>query len=282
MDDERGNLALEFLKLARRIRARWVVFENVPGLLSSNGGKDFGSFIGGLAELGYGWAYRILDAQYAGVPQRRRRIFVVGYFGDWRRAAAVLFERQSVSWNTPPRRKTGQDITGTLGARGESGGGLGTDFELRGGIQLHGHCAQERTPHIAFSCKDSGADSGDISPTLRGMGSVDGTPSGGGQVAVMVSAPITDGCTKGSSVNDGKKGSPQNLITTKHCVRRLTPRECERLQGFPDDYTAITYRGKPAADSNRYKSIGNSFAVPVVKWIGQRILEVEARLSSVL
>ena len=78
LDDERGNLALEYLKLARRLRTRWLGWENVPGVLSSNGGRDFGSFLGGLGELGYGFAYRVLDAQYFGVPQRRRRVFVVG------------------------------------------------------------------------------------------------------------------------------------------------------------------------------------------------------------
>src|SRR5688572_28995496 len=110
--DERGNLALEFLKLAHRTCARWVVWENVPGVLSSSGGRDFGAFLGGLVELGYGFAYRVLDAQYIrvdgyarAVPQRRRRVFVVGHLGDWRRAAAVLFERESLSGHSPPRRE---------------------------------------------------------------------------------------------------------------------------------------------------------------------------------
>ena len=97
LDSENGNLALEYLRLADRLRPRWVVWENVPGVLSSNGGRDFGTFLGALGQLGYGWAYRIMDAQFFGVPQRRRRVFVVGHIGaDWRRAAAVLFERQSL------------------------------------------------------------------------------------------------------------------------------------------------------------------------------------------
>src|SRR5690242_13415373 len=110
MDDERGQLALQFLKLLDRTRARWVVWENVPGVLSSNGGRDFGSFLGGLVELGYGFAYRVLDAQFFGVPQRRRRVFVVGYLGDWRRAAAVLFERHSLSGHPAPRREKGPSV----------------------------------------------------------------------------------------------------------------------------------------------------------------------------
>jgi len=95
LDDPRGSLMLTFGAIAKRYRPKWVVFENVPGLLSSNEGRDFGTFLGMLGELGYGFAYRILDARFFGVAQRRRRVFVVGFFGNWRRAAAVLFERYS-------------------------------------------------------------------------------------------------------------------------------------------------------------------------------------------
>jgi DNA (cytosine-5)-methyltransferase 1 len=108
LGDDRGNLALEYLRLADRKRPRWLVWENVPGVLSSNGGRDFGAILGGMVELGYSFAYRVLDAQFFGVPQRRRRVFVVGHLGDWRRAAAVLFERHSLSGNPAPRREAGQ------------------------------------------------------------------------------------------------------------------------------------------------------------------------------
>ena len=141
MDDPRGNLALGFLQLARRTRARWVVWENVPGVLSSNGGRDFGAILGGLAELGYGFAYRVLDAQFFGVAQRRRRVFVVGYLGDWRRAAAVLFERHSLSGHPAPRREAGKAAP-TIPSRSSAGGGLGTDFDCDGGlISSTGHTA---------------------------------------------------------------------------------------------------------------------------------------------
>jgi len=96
MQDPRGNLTLTFLGLADKLKPRWVVFENVPGLLSSNGGRDFGSFLGALVELGYGFAYRVLDAQHFGVPQRRRRVFVVACLGDWRAAAEVLSLREGL------------------------------------------------------------------------------------------------------------------------------------------------------------------------------------------
>jgi DNA (cytosine-5)-methyltransferase 1 len=101
---------LTFLSIADKFRPKWVVWENVPGVLSSNGGKDFGTFLGALGELGYGFAYRVLDAQHFGVAQRRRRVFVVGYLGDWRVAAAVLFESESLQGNTKPSRKKREEV----------------------------------------------------------------------------------------------------------------------------------------------------------------------------
>ena len=147
LDDPRGNLALEFLKIVDRARPRWVVWENVPGVLSSwtdatdarrqgSGcwqNNDFDTFIGALAELGYGCFWRVLDAQYFGLAQRRKRVFVVGYLGDWRPAAAVLLERQSMSGNPAPRREKGQTAP-TLPSRSSGGGGLGTDCEIDGGL----------------------------------------------------------------------------------------------------------------------------------------------------
>ena len=109
--DPRGNLALVYCGILDHFRPQWFVWENVPGVLSSNGGRDFGSFLGALAELGYGFAYRVLDAQYFGVAQRRRRVFVVGYLGDWRPAAEVLFERESVRGDSAPSREKRQEIT---------------------------------------------------------------------------------------------------------------------------------------------------------------------------
>jgi DNA (cytosine-5)-methyltransferase 1 len=170
LGDERGNLALEFLRLVDRKRPRWVVWENVPGVFSSTShvapdsrppaidlesgdgpgdGEEvvvedeydadedhaFACFLAGLSELGYQYAYRTLDAQHFGVPQRRRRVFVVGYLGDWRRAAAVLFERHCLSGYPPPSREKGQ-VAPTIPARSLGGGGLGTDFDCDGGGDL--------------------------------------------------------------------------------------------------------------------------------------------------
>ena len=142
-DEYRGNLALEFLRLVKRVRPTWVVWENVPGVLSSNGGSDFGSFIGGLGECGYRTAYRILDTQHIrtqrfprALPQMRRRVFVVGYRGDWKRPAAVLFDDWAMQGNPAPIRRqrketsikatfrivrsdqyTESDVAGTVAAR---------------------------------------------------------------------------------------------------------------------------------------------------------------------
>lgn len=138
--DPRGNLALTYLAIAARYRPRWLVWENVPGLLSSSAGRDFGSFLGALGKLGYGWSYRVLDAQYVrtsgfpwAAPQRRRRVFVVGYFGDWRPAAAVLLEPEGMQGNPPPRREA-REVAPTIPARRTGGGGLGTDFDCDGGL----------------------------------------------------------------------------------------------------------------------------------------------------
>jgi DNA (cytosine-5)-methyltransferase 1 len=110
LKDPRGNLMLTYLGIAERLKPRWLVWENVPGVLSSNGGKDFGSFLGALGELGYEWAYRVLDAQWFGVAQRRRRVFVVAHLGKGNLAAKVLFESESVRRDTPPSRETRQGV----------------------------------------------------------------------------------------------------------------------------------------------------------------------------
>jgi len=344
--DGRGNLALEYLKLAQRLRPKWLVWENVPGVLSSAKGRDFGSILGGLVELGYGFAYRVLDAQYFGVPQRRRRVFVVGYLGDWRRAAAVLFERDCMSGNSPPRRETRQRTAPTISARTEGGGGLGIDFNLDGGLISStgdtAHClnaggmgrqdfetetlishslrAQSQSAHDhtletyitgALACSGGHAypgttaqDAGEgflvpvapmIAHALRADGfdaSEDGTGRGTPLVPICfnakdhgVDAGVMPAIAFGSQmsmphwqhdISDTLQAKNPKAMSQGSAVRRLTPKECERLQGFPDDYTLISHRGKPAADGPRYKALGNSMAVPVMHWIGERIQIVEA------
>jgi len=133
LDDPRGNLALVALEVVRRIRPRWFVFENVPGLFSSDEGRDFHAFLGAVEQCGYLGAWRVLDAQYAGVPQRRRRLFFVGCLGDWRPAAAVLFEQSSLQGHPAPRRETGEGATDGVAPSLTGGGrGVGRTGESRG------------------------------------------------------------------------------------------------------------------------------------------------------
>lgn len=289
--DPRGNLALVFLALVERTRPRWVVWENVPGVLSVDGGRAFGAFVGGLGQLGYGWAYRILDAKYFGVPQRRRRVFVVGYLGDWRRAAAVLFERQSLSGNPPPSRKEGQDVAGTLSAR-PGGGGLGTDFECDGGLVAGTLNANGKA---AGSATQQDAENGLlVAGTLAASGAGSARPAGNANetdflVAYSLTARGGIGRSDGYAwegeetptldVTGGRSQNQQYGLREGRGVRRLMPIEAERLQGFPDNYTAIKYRGALAKDGPRYRVLGNSKAVPVIRWIGARIRAVEALIS---
>lgn len=318
LDDPRGNLALVFLALADRYRPEWVVWENVPGVLSSNAGRDFGAFLGGLGELGYGWAYRCLDAQWFGLAQRRKRVFVVGHLGDWRRAAAVLFEPEGLRGDSAPSREAGEGITPILeaGARTgvstsdpRAGIGIGEDgdpmFSLQAGKQhavaFGGNntagpidCATAVNAHggpsgrmdfesetfIAFSCKDHGADAlTDLSPTLRAGGHDRSHANAGVMPAVTVALRGREGGGVAEMGGDiatalrASQGGGDKPHVLQTAVRRLTPVECCRLMGFPDDYLLqVTWRGKrPPPDGPMYKSLGNSQGVPVMRWILRRI-----------
>ena len=264
LKDPRGNLALVYLGLVNKVKPRWIVFENVPGLLSADRGKAFGSFLGALAELGYGWSYRVLDAQYVrvdthpfAVPQRRRRLFLVGHSsGDARCAAKVLLEPESVRRNPPTRRKTRENFTG-----GSAGGSR--DGSISGTVAAKWE-------------KGTGGPAGDEAQNLVSV--------------IMDPLPFdTTQITHPSNYSNPKPGDPCHpLVRLGHppavasslAVRRLTPLECERLQGFPDNWTSIKYRGTLAKDATRYRAIGNSMAVNVMRWIGQRINQYELNLLS--
>lgn len=273
LDDPRGNLALTYLAIAERYRPRWLVWENVPGVLSSNGGRDFGAFLGWLAELGYGWAYRVLDAQYFGVAQRRRRVFVVGCLGDWRAAAAVLFERDCLSGHPAPRREAGEEPARCLTRGADSGSRYDGETENFVAHTLRGE---------GFDASEDGTGRGTpLVPVAFGW---QNSPSQGDSVSKHVSPTLDKSKTPAVAhtlTACGGQGGRDKLPVTAQgsAVRRLTPRECERLQGFPDDYTLIPWRGKPAGlcpDGPRYKALGNSMAVPVMRWIGEQIGRVQA------
>jgi len=406
MQDPRGNLALTFLGLADKLRPRWIVWENVPGVLSSNGGRDFGSFVGALGQLGYGWAMRVLDAQHFGVPQRRRRVFVVGCLGSGELAASVLLKPESVCWHPAKGRKKGKGVAS--GAEG----GIGADDQLIGGIDYEhnahgpsdvtgpllkgsptggGHPlpaiayrkskrAQSTTDDETWVVADesntlNNFDLGDTRTTHAVVGPVAWTQNQRDEVRILgdkaaaIALPGThqtnyiaiQGTIIGRGENAGPQGTgateggpmftltktdihgvahhmpgnvaptvtssgppysrtgnerveaealaitlqPCNLrrdagadpsteatttlkasagdqmphVATPMAVRRLTPVECERLQGFPDNWSRIPWKGKPeedCPDGPRYKACGNSMAVPVMRWIGEQIVRVEA------
>ena len=292
LDDPRGNLMLTYLAIAAQYQPKWLVWENVPGVLSSQRGRDFGTFLGALGQLGYGFAYRVLDAQYFGVAQRRRRVFVVGYLGDWRRAAAVLFERESMSGHPAPSREAGQKAapTVTQGAPFSRTGNQRVEAEA-----IVAQCLTTRTGSmydpfmetlpIAFGAQNS-ANQGDsvstaVTPTLDKSKtpavafaihphSIGRKPNAGPQGRDHLDAE--------QAYTHDARGVAQ-AVAKGHQVRRLTPAECERLQGFPDNFTQIPWRNKPAEDcpdGPRYKAMGNSMAVPVMRWIGERIQMVES------
>jgi DNA (cytosine-5)-methyltransferase 1 len=404
LNDPRGNLALTYLGILDQFRPKWCVWENVPGVLSSGSGRDFGAFLGALGELGYGWAYRVLDAQNFGVAQRRRRVFVVGCFGDWRAAAEVLFESDCLRGDIKKGRKERQDPAaftassfanysegvGTIrAAGGDLGGGSETlyvpdtarcltrgvsqknDFETDTFVTrvYENHPADSRVKEMGDLCQTVtsrwGTGGGNV-PLVQNVAyewhnqdsrikpiEVAATlncNAGGKEGHLVQSLPIAlaentigrqpqnggngDGFTEGGPMytlnatgvhgvafgwqNSASQGmsvdtisptldksktpavalsqqpipeyyahqycqdrvySTEGITPAINCsqlhkfrfdmaVRRLTPVECERLQGFPDNYTNIK---ENCPDGPRYKAMGNSMAVPVMRWIGERI-----------
>ena len=357
LKDPIGNLMLTYVGILDHFRPKWFIWENVPGVLSSNEGRDFGSLLGAVADIGYGFAYRVLDAQYFGVAQRRRRVFVIGKLGDWRGPAKVLFESGCLSRDSPPSREKrkeittrsgiGVEITGPLAARrfAETDGlsensaqmvvmpdTVGTlDLECGGGRKTHqsvvsGHfiptfwngiantlntfdLGDIRTTHAIAIQDASGRDKAqngkgwneDVSYTLetRGLQGVAHAFNSNARPDEMNISRINQGltCSQNAAVVQEVIGVDMYNLTTNQestqtirgnghidhvggvmqqmAVRRLTPVECERLQGFPDQYTNILPGGKPTPDGPRYKALGNSMAVPVMRWIGERIDAVE-------
>jgi DNA (cytosine-5)-methyltransferase 1 len=287
--DPRGNLTLTFLAVAERYRPEWILWENVPGVLSIDAGRTFGSFLGGLGELGYGFAYRVLDAQYFGVAQRRRRVFVVAHARDWRRAAAVLFDGESVSGNPPPSRKAREGAPGGAPAGARGGRGVetaGTVLSKTGRLQIEDTLVptslegDETVPSLVASLAKAATGSTQdgalvavpdrLPPATFHPRLICGSESSN-QVGIKPDAlSLTSEGTREGTGNF----RVSNVAISTAAVRRLTPTECERLQGFPDRWTAVPYRGKPAADGVRYKALGNSMAVPVIGWLGRRLCDV--------
>ena len=357
--DPRGNLALTFLGLADKLKPKWIVWENVPGVLSSGGGRDFGSFLGALVELGYGFAYRVCDAQHFGVPQRRRRVFVVACLGDWRAAAEVLSLREglrgyletgnkkrkgvaadagasveagglprtvgTICADTHPGAYTGQDAytgrlipaptIGTLCARDYKG--VGNQYVQEGKCipcpapqpfrKSKRACSttdnetwvpaeasntlnnfdlgDTRTTHAVVQHQMPGS----VAPTIGASGPPYSRTGNERVEAEALAVTFQPGNLRREAGADPSFTTTTTLKAsagdqTPHvaippmAVRRLTPVECERLQGFPDNWSRIPWKGKPeenCVDGPRYKACGNSMAVPCMFWIGERIAAYE-------
>lgn len=341
--DQRGNLALQYCRILQRKKPKWFVWENVPGVLSSFSNAadrkglagfgpenaetitetaDFATLIAAFQECGYSVAWRIFDAQFFGVPQQRKRLFVVGYFGNnWRPPAAVLFEPEGGGWNFAKSKKERKTVAGTLTASLGTSGGAGIDpgflvagtlmASTNGGFPGSDNCFNG----YVIPCWWDG---GQVSQTLDAVLSkgqmmpeknrfpavLSFHPQASASQGIQASEVVnTLGTTKVPAVvysimpmNSGKdykalQANALQCLTTNgnHSgnqggdyvvnqlgVRRITPLEAERLQGFPDNYTNIP----GATDTPRYQALGNSMAVPVLEWIGARIDAVDMLLKS--
>jgi len=264
--------------------ARYLVWENVPGTLSVHAGGDFALVAGTLAGCDLTvleWA--VLDAQWFGLAQRRKRLFAVLDTGRWADRPPILLERNSLRGDRPARGKPKQgDTTADLACADEYGeftpntsmclnaGSMGRrDFESETFIvhSTQDPIASTTTAHTLGT--NHGQEN--VVCAFQERGRADGTSLDiGGDVAYALTAPSNGGRAQERNIQVGTS------------IRRLTPRECERLQRFPDDFTRIAWRGKPAEhcpDGPRYKSLGNSMAVPVMRWIGQKIDAAHAAIS---
>lgn len=318
-----SGLMWEYVRAVRELMPRWLLWENVPGALSSSNGEDFRCLLESLDALGYGLAWRVLDAQFFGVAQRRERVFVVGYLGDPAPPAEVLFEPESLRWDTPTSREKRKELASGAGgvpacsgfrfSAGSSAGSTGfseelsptliadyhntavlcmadtqansmIDEDVSGTVTAH---AAKDAPVVAFA-----QNTRDEVRLVNGDGAISGALAanpGAKQttyVAVDCRNHKASEDVSGTLQAKGNGGYSLNFINPVYngsIVRRLTPTECERLQGFPDGWTKVPYKGRPedeCPDTPRYKAIGNSMAVPVMRWIGERMQKAEEACQS--
>lgn len=317
----RSGLYWQVVRLLDDFRPRWVVLENVPGLLSSHGGRDMGAVVGSLGELGYGYAWRVLDAQHFGVPQRRRRVVIVGHLGaPWGAPAEVLLEPEGGRGDSAAFRGAGSGVARPSKGRARGGRVAGTLPGHHGRMTAEDALTQPVAALTATGVGTSGADdnqaqaghliacvTGDHTHALTAEGH-DASEDGTGRGCPIVAATLTAGTSRpgtsapgrrqeddynlvafdpkagGNSTSSGAfedgtgitptlAGQRPHAISTRTIVRRLTPLECERLQGAPDGWTDTGQ-----ADSPRYRQLGNAVAVPVFEWVGRRLAAVDATI----
>lgn len=254
LDDARGRLMLEYIRAVRDIGPRWCVWENVPGVLSQDKGRAFATLIRELSQLGYSLAWRVLDAQFFRVAQRRRRVFLIGNHSVGR-AAAVLFDGGCLPGSAGTSRKKREAISRDVGRSPKRECPI-TGFD--GGVRTHASICDNVSPTLLADHHPV------VSYCVRQR---EGHGPGGHGPLVSEELSLTLATVKDmmlfTEIDQGN--GPQWR------VRYFTPTECERLQGFPDGWTDIP----GASDTARYKALGNSMAVPVMRWLGERIQEVD-------
>jgi DNA (cytosine-5)-methyltransferase 1 len=270
----RSGLFFEFVRLAGELRPRWILLENVPGLFSSNGGRDFALILHTLDQLRYGVSWRVLDSRYFGVPQRRRRVFLVGHLG----AACpveVLFEPEGGERDIAPGGEAGESVAGTLGG-GSDRRGWCSDIERMTFVpSVAGTLGASNTRHtsglkseadlLAYHCQ--GTNVGPMGALRRG----NGNETGG---VPFVSPPLR---AEGHDASEDGRGRRTFAIGAS-AVRRLTPTECELLQSFPPGWSCLcdvqpySTADCRCPDSPRYAALGNAVTVNVITWLGQRML----------
>lgn len=260
-----SRLWFEYLRLATELKPQWLVWENVPNALHANGGADFLAILRGLDECGYSIAWRVLNAEYFGVPQRRRRIFLVASLGNGR-AAEVLFERESLpgTLRTRPEKWQAPAVAGTItsSASGTARtGGNANQVDLLVFGRQHSHTFTEN-PQVAstLAARDY-KDFGDL------VGFSPASYKRDVESNYLSSRGVAS--TLRARNNRGQSDTDEHFIVNG-MIRRLTPLECERLMGFPDFWT------NGFSDTFRYHGLGNSIAVPVAKWVFEQIAAVQS------
>lgn len=262
----RSSLCWDYLRLVAELRPRVILWENVLGCLSTNGGRDFSRFVAEVTRLGYGCAWRVLDSQYTrvdrwpmAIPQRRRRVWLVGVAdGDSAGAGEILFEPKGVLGGTPPRRETRERTPRTATPS------VGDVYPIvTAGTQRLSNQGVEGGELILEP------DHATLHDTVRCIAG-DHDSRVGDSANVVCAPTLTAGYAR--SWNDGELN--RDLLITQPAptlrARRLMPIECERLMGYPDDYTRVPYRGKPAEqcpDGPRYEACGNGWAVNCARWV---------------